>query len=188
MIVVEKKSAAGSDLVRRIDDPVDQRARPIGTGRRDVPVDVLDDDRRAVDDDPEIDRTDREQVCRLVLHEEHHDREQQCQRDHDRHDPRAGEISQEDEQDRDDQPHSHEQVVHDVIRRHVNELRALVEDLDSHPRWKQLPFLDFQDLFPSHGVGNRFRLLRISASARCPRPCRFPPSTPSSRPTKPRRG
>ena len=42
----------------------------------DVPVDVLDDDRRAVDDDPEVDRADRQQVGRLALEVEHRDREQ----------------------------------------------------------------------------------------------------------------
>ena len=77
MIVVEKNRRP-LDLGRRVDDPVDQRPRPVGVGRRDVPVDVLDDDRGAVDDDAEIDRADRQQVGRLALHVQHRDREQQA--------------------------------------------------------------------------------------------------------------
>ena len=50
--------------------------RPVGVVRRDVPVDVLDDDHRAVDDDPEVDRADRQQIGRLALDVEHRHREQ----------------------------------------------------------------------------------------------------------------
>ena len=100
------------DLARRVDDPVDQRPRPVGRPRRDVPVDVLDDDHRAVDDDPEVDRPDRQQVGALALHVQHRHREQQRQRDHQRHDPRAGQVAQEDEQDADHQRHADDQVVH----------------------------------------------------------------------------
>ena len=82
MIVVEKNRARSisfeASMIRSISDR--ERSTP---GRRDVAVDVLDDDGRAVDDDSEVDRADRQQVGRLALDVEHGDREQECQRDHD---------------------------------------------------------------------------------------------------------
>ena len=75
MIVVEKNRARSisfdASMIRSISGR--ERSAP---WRRDVPVDVLDDDHRAVDDDPEVDRADRQQVGRLALHVEHRDREQ----------------------------------------------------------------------------------------------------------------
>ena len=61
MMVVEKKSAA-LDLGGRVDDPVNERTRPVGVGGSDVAVDVLNYNRGAVDDDAEVDRSDRQQV------------------------------------------------------------------------------------------------------------------------------
>ena len=72
--------------------------------------------------------------------------------------PAARQVAQEDEEDRDDQAHSHEQVVNDVMCRHVDQLGSLVEDFDLHPRRRQqVSFLDFQDL-RFHRVGHRLGL------------------------------
>ncbi len=116
------------DLARRLDDPVDQGPRSVDARRGHVPVDVLDDDRRAVDDDSKVDRADRQQVGRLALHVEYGDREQQGQRDHDRHDARAGQVTQENEENGDHQPHADQQVMQHVMGRHVDQLGALVEN------------------------------------------------------------
>ena len=78
MIVVEKKSACSISLEASMIRSI-KRPRPVGVVGRDVPVNVLDDDRRAVDDDAEVDRADRQQVGRLALQIKHRDREQQGQ-------------------------------------------------------------------------------------------------------------
>ena len=101
--------------------------------------DVLDDDDRAVDDDPEVDRADRQQVGRLPLDVDHRDGEQQGQRDHDRHDPRAGQVAEEDEEDRDHQDHPDDQVVQDVLGRHVDQVGPLVEDDGCSSPWGGSP-------------------------------------------------
>ncbi len=88
MIRVEKKSARSISYDASMIRSISGRVRSAFL-RRDVPEDVLDDDHRAVDDDPEVDRADREQVGRLSLDVEHRDREQQGQRDHQGHDARA---------------------------------------------------------------------------------------------------
>ena len=66
MIVVEKKSGRSISCEASMIRSISGR-RPVGAVRGDVAVDVLDDDHRAVDDDPEVDRPDREQVGRLAL-------------------------------------------------------------------------------------------------------------------------
>ena len=167
MIVVEKNSARSISCEASAIRSISGRLRSASV-RGDVPVDVLDDDHRAVDDDPEVDRADREQVGRLALHVEHRHREQQRQRDHDRHDPRAGEVAEEDEQDGDHQHHAHDQVVHHVVRRDVDEVGPLVEDPESSSPWAagarvRSPPSSPRPPRPSAATS------RTSASGRCPR-------------------
>ena len=71
----------------------------------------------------------------FALDEEHGDREEQGQRDDQRHDRRADEVAQEDEEDRGDQGHAHDQVVQDVVRRDVDQVGPLVEDADATFPW-----------------------------------------------------
>src|SRR5262249_14113360 len=81
-----------------------------------------------------------------------------CQRNHDGHDPRTGEVTQKNEEDGDDQAHAHQQIVHNVMCRHMDELGAPVEDPDSHPGRKELPLLDLYNLL-LHAPGDVQRLL-----------------------------
>ncbi len=160
MISVEKNRRA-LDLVRRLDDPLDERPRPVRVVRRDVPVDVLDDDHGAVYDDPEVDRADGEQVGRLPLEEEDRHGEQQRQRDHQGHDQGAGKVSQEYEQDQDDQEHADDEVVHDVVRRHLHEVGPLVEWNDLHPFGQEGADVDLVD-FLLDRLRGRQRLLVLA--------------------------
>ncbi len=126
--------------------------------RRDVAVDVLDDDHRTVDDDPEVDRADREQVGRLTLQIEHCHREQERQRDHDRNDARARQVAEEHEQDEDHQRHADDEVVDHIVGRDVHQVGPLVEDAERHALGQDARLLD-RDHLLGHGLGRGQRLL-----------------------------
>ena len=116
-------------------------------------VDVLDDDHGAIDNDAEIDRPNRQQVCRAALEKEGGDGEQQRERDDRRHDARAGDVAQEHKQNEHDQAHPDDEVVGDVVRGDMNQIDALVEHRDPHPRRKHARLLDLVKL-RLHGAGS----------------------------------
>ena len=171
------------DLVRGVGDPVDERAGAVGAVLGDVPVDRLDDDDRAIDDDSEIDRPDGEQVRRLALDVEDGDRVEQGQRDDQRDDGGTRQVAEEDEEHGDDQADADEQVVEHVVRRDVDEVRPLVEDRESSSPWAEAFSCSISAIFSAtaSAVGRDFSYFRISTM----------PSTTSSsspRPTIPWRG
>ena len=183
MIIVEKNSGRSisceASAIRSISGR--DRSAPV---RRDVAVDVLDDDHRAVDDDPEVDRADREQVGRLPLQVEDGDREQQGQRD--RPGPRSPALAR-----------SPRKTKRTATTRAMPTTRLCstlcVVTWTRSVRWlKTTIFIPLgrssSRSISSHllgdGLGRRAATSRTSASGRCPR--RRRPRAP--RPTIPSRG
>ena len=108
---------------------------------------VLDDDRRTVDDDAKVDCADAKQIGRFPLNIEYGNREQERQRNHDRDDACARQITEENEENRDHQSHADQQVVQDVMGRHVNQLGPFIEYPQLHSSRQNLLFFDLFYLF-----------------------------------------
>ena len=110
-----------------------------------------------------------------------------AKRDHDGHDPRAGQVAQEDEENRDHQSHADQQVVQHVVRRHVHELGALVENLDLSSPWEGASPSGCASSFSRTALdtGSDFSYFRISTMPSTTSFSLFPST---SRPMIPRRG
>ena len=145
MISVEKKSGRSTSCDASAIRSMSGR-RAVGPVLGDVAVDRLDDDDRAIDDDPEIDRPDREQVRRLALHVQDGDRVEKRERDDQGDDAGARQVAEEDEEDGDHQADADKQVVQHVMRRDVDEVRPLIEDPDPHAPGQELLALDLRHL------------------------------------------
>ena len=89
---------------------------------------------RAVDDDAEIDRAQRDQIGRDAARLQHDERAQQRQRNHRRHDQRGAPVTQEDDQDRDHQQRADHQVLGHRVHGMADQVAAVVDDAQAHAR------------------------------------------------------
>src|SRR5450631_2470866 len=106
---------------------------PFFRSRLEIPIDVLDQDHRGVDDDAEIDGADRQQVGVFVAQHQDDDAEEQRERNVDADDDGAAEIAQKQPLHDEDQRESEKEIVHDRASRHRDERRAFVKRDDLHP-------------------------------------------------------
>ena len=100
--------------------------RVLGSLVRCAAEDVLDNDHRAVDDDAEIHRAEREQVGRNAFDRQADERRQQRQRDHDGDDGRRSHASQEEEQHQADQQRAFGKILEHRLQRAVDQPGAVV--------------------------------------------------------------
>ena len=122
-----------------------------------VAKDVLDHDHRRIDDQPEIDRADRQKVGRLTAHHHQHNRECQCERNRRRHDDGAAQVAQKRPLQEEDQCNPDQQVVHDGVRGQVDQVTAVVDFFKAHAGRQDTAVIDFLD-FGLHPVDGGFAL------------------------------
>ena len=115
--------------------------------------DVLDHENRAIHEDAEIDRADRQQVGRRALKIEAEEREQQCERDGDGDDQSRTKIVEKEDQDHDHQQHALQQVALDNLGRLRDQIAQVVERMnpdilreDVIVEFLRLRFDPFQDI------------------------------------------
>ena len=84
--------------------------------RLEISEDILNEDHRRIHDDPEIHRTQGEQIRALAENYEKNDGEEQRKRDVQSNDDRAAQISEKDPLDQKDQQASENQVVQNGVR------------------------------------------------------------------------
>ena len=99
-----------------------------------MPEDVLDHKHGRIDDQAEIDRTHRKQICRLAAQHQHRDREEQRERDRRRDNQRAAKIAEKQPLHEEDQHDAEQHVVQHRARRNVDQVAAIVDALDPHAR------------------------------------------------------
>ena len=99
----------------------------------DLAEDIFHHDDGAVDDDAEIDRTDRQQVRGLAPHHRDHHRKQQRHRNCGSDDQRAAEVAEKHPLDQKDERYSEQQIMQNGLHRDRNEIAAVIEwhDLDA---------------------------------------------------------
>ena len=126
------------DLARALLDALDHRAFAVGA---EVPEDVLDHDDGRVDDDAEVDGPERDEVRRGPRAHEPAEGDEERQRDVERGDQRGAPVPEEEEEHHRHEGHAHEQVLHDRMRRQVNEAPAVVvrDDVDARRQDVVLP-------------------------------------------------
>jgi hypothetical protein len=110
-----------------------------------VPEDVLDHNHRCVDDKTEIDGADREQIRRLAA--QHHDRnrEKEGERDRRRDDDGTAQIAEEHPLHEKDQHDPEHHVVQHGASGGVDQLPAVVDLLEPHPRRQNAGRVDLLD-------------------------------------------
>ncbi len=91
-----------------------------------IAEDVFDEDHGRIDDDAEIDRADREQVCVFAAQHQKDRRKRQGKRDIGRDDDRAAQIPEEDPLDQEYQEAAEQEVVQHRVRRQRNQRAAVV--------------------------------------------------------------
>src|SRR5260370_17098864 len=101
-----------------------------------MPEDVLDHDYRCIDDQPEIDGADREQICRLAAQRHDRNRKKPCERDRRRDDDGRAQIAEENPLHEKDQHDTEDHVVQHSARGDVDQLPAVVDLLDLYT-WRQ---------------------------------------------------
>ena len=94
--------------------------------------DVLHDDDRAIDDEAEVDRAETHQVSGDTEARHAGEREQERERDRRGDDERRAPVAEQHEQHDDDEHRAFEQIGFDRVDGAVDELRAVVLDLDFH--------------------------------------------------------
>src|SRR6266446_10093171 len=107
--------------------------------------DILDHDHRRIDDQPEVDRADRQQICRLAAQHEHRDRKEQGERDRRRDGHGAAKIAEEQPLHDENQHDAEYHVVQHSARRQVNQVAAVVDSLDLHAGRQNIRVVDFRD-------------------------------------------
>ncbi len=117
---------------------------------------VLDDDHRAVDDEPEVDRAEAREVPGDARRVHHRHGEEHRQRDGDGDDEAGAEIAEQDQQHQDHQHGALEQVLADGEDGAVDELAAIVERLDPRALRQRRPERGELAL---HGLGDGARVL-----------------------------
>ena len=115
----------------------DRRAR-----RTQAAIDAFHHDDGGIDDQAEIDCADRKQVRRLTPQHEDTDREEQCERDGGGDDQRAAQIAEKDPLQGEDQQDAKRHVVEDRSRGDVDEILAVVDPFDAHPRRQNVRIVD----------------------------------------------
>src|SRR5262249_48178559 len=105
-------------------------ASGIGTMVRQVAEDILQHDHSGVDNDAEIDGTDRKQVGGFAPYHRYDHGEKQRDRNRRRYDDGAAQVAQEHPLDQEDQRNAEEHVVQHGIDRHRYEVATIVEWLD----------------------------------------------------------
>ena len=103
-------------------------------GLGEMTEDVLDHDHRGVDDQPEIDGADRQQIGRLAA--QHHEADGEGQRERDGHgdDEGAAQIAEERPLQQEDQHHAGDHVVQHGMGRDVDQVAAVIDALDAARR------------------------------------------------------
>ncbi len=132
------------DRVAELDHGVLERGEPpavgpvcrVGVvgGDREPDHERLDQHHRAVDDDPEVHRAERDQVCRQPAPVDHDERDEERQRDDRGDDQRRAPVAQEDHEDRDHQRGAEREVLRHRLHGVVDEVGALVDRDDLHAR------------------------------------------------------
>ncbi len=111
-----------------------------------MPIDVLDHDHGRVDDEPEIDRPDREQIRGIAADHQQPDRKEQRERNGGGDDDGAAQIAQRNPLQQEYQHNAQHHVVQDGARRDVDQVLAVVDPLDPHPRRQHAGGVDLLDL------------------------------------------
>ena len=102
-----------------------QQRLPVLRPRLEIPIDVLDQDHRGIDDDAEIDGADRQQVGVLAAQHQDDDAEEQRERNVDADDDGAAQIAEEDPLDEEDQQAAEDEVVqHRAVVTATSEVRS----------------------------------------------------------------
>ncbi len=124
--------------------------RAAGTARlrtfTQMPEDVLDHDDRGVDDQTEVDRTDRQQIRGLATQSHQSDRKRQCERNSASDDQSAAQVAEEGPLQQEDQHNPRQHVVQHRTRSDVNQIGAIVDALDSHSDRQDTGAVDGIDL------------------------------------------
>src|SRR5712691_5201574 len=109
-------------------------ARPVSGGLTELPEYPLDHDDGRIDDQPEVDCADGQEVGRLASQHHDSDGEEQRERYRRRDDEGAPQIAQKHPLQHEDQQDSEHHVVQDRVRRDVDEILPVVDPLDLGPR------------------------------------------------------
>ena len=137
-----------------------QAGRAVVRSFRELAEHVFDHDHRAVDDDPEIHRTQGQQVRGNPHPAEAYERGKQGQRDHQRDDERGPQVAQEQQQHQRHQRGAFEEVGEHRSQRPVDQPGAVVEGRDRHPA-RQPRRIQRPDLF-LQGLQHLRRVLALS--------------------------
>ena len=124
-------------------------------------VDIFHNDHGAVDDDPEIDSPDREQVGRSPLQKNRRYGKEKRERNHRRHDAGAGHITEKHKQHDHHQPHPHDEIVENIVGGDMHQIDPLVEHGDLHPLGENVGRFDLGKL-AFHGAGSGKRFLPLA--------------------------
>ena len=159
MISIEKTSAAPLPMRLKEWSRTVSSGRPQGQLRQSRD-DVLGHDHRAIDDDAEVHRTQRQQVGRYAPQMQAEEGRQQRKRHHRRHDQCGAGVVQEQPQHQEHQHRAFKQVAEDGFQRGRDQPRAVVERLDADPV-RQLVGLDLGDA-RMQGVEHVGRILALA--------------------------
>src|SRR5260221_10416552 len=107
---------------------------------------VLDHNHGSVDDEPEIDRTHRQQVRRLAAQQHDADGEEQRERDGRGDDDGAAQIAKEDKLHHEYQHDAEDHVVQHGARGDIDQLAAVVDLFDMHPGRQDVRAVDLRHL------------------------------------------
>ena len=116
-------------LARGLQDSLGHRAFPV---RPEVPEDVLHHDDGRVDDDPEVDGTQRDEVGRRVRPDQTAERDEERERDVERRDDGRARVPQEQEEDDRHEQHADDQVLQHRVRGQLHQVAAVVVRHDVH--------------------------------------------------------
>jgi hypothetical protein len=121
-----------------------QRAALLGAGLE-IPVDVLHHDHGGIDDDAEVDRAERQEVCVLAAQHQNDDGKEQREGNVDADDDRASEIAEEYPLNEEDQKAAEDQVVQHGVRGHTDQRAAVVVGNDLNARRQAAVLVEFLD-------------------------------------------
>src|SRR5208283_2144871 len=111
-----------------------------------VPIDIFDHQHRGIDDQPEVDGADRQQVGRLATRYHEADSKRKRERYGSADDDGCAHVAQESPLHQEDQRDSEQHVVQHRMGRNVDEFAAIVNLLDADTRGKDARGIDLVDL------------------------------------------
>src|SRR5271156_5610637 len=120
-------------------------------------VNVLNHYQRAIDDDPEVDGADREQICGHAIGVQKNEGEKQCERNRQSHDNGGAHADQKEDEHDEDQGHAQQEIVLDRGHRQPHQVASVVVGPHFYIGRKNM-FVQFFGLF-FHTFQNVLRLL-----------------------------